>query len=71
MLLATSLMRGHMKVSDFKLLAELPEEYDYEIFTQGFDGYLIIGKLHHTIIGFLLKENQLNQVQFETEERTK
>jgi len=56
-----------MKVNDFKLLATLPEEYDYEIFPQG-DHQLIIGKKHATIVGFLLVNEKLHSVKFD--ERT-
>lgn len=57
-----------MKVNDFKLLSTLPVEFDYELFPQGEDGILVIGKQHQTIIGFLMKNNELSQVRFEKQD---
>jgi hypothetical protein len=54
-----------MKVNDFKLLATLPEEYDYEIFPQQGGIILVIGKQHQVIIGFLVHENELKPIKNE------
>jgi len=48
-----------MKISDFKLLCELPEEYEYEIFTQSEGNYLVIGKKDSAIIGFYMQDKKL------------
>lgn len=54
-----------MKVSDFKLLSTLPEEYDYQIFEHGNNGdILVIGKQNQNIIGFLVHENELKLIKF-------
>ena len=55
-----------MKVSDFKLLTTLPEEYDYEFFTLN-NRQAVIGKQHQTIIGFYIHENKLTTINFSSE----
>jgi hypothetical protein len=59
-----------MKVSDFKLLATMPDEYDYETFN--WDGCVTaIGKKHQTIIGFRIENNELIQIRFENKKEDK
>ncbi len=48
-----------MKISDFKLLCELPEEYEYEVFPHLEGNYLVIGKKDRTIIGFYMRDKKL------------
>lgn len=55
-----------MKVNDFKLLATLPEEYDYELFPQLEGRILIIGRLENSskasIVGYMLENNELKNI---------
>jgi hypothetical protein len=55
-----------MKVSDFKLLSTLPEEYDYDLFTIN-NEQTVIGKQHQTIIGFIIRNNKLVPINFTSE----
>jgi len=52
-----------MKVSDFKLLSTLPEEYDYELFKLN-NETMAFGTLHQTVIGFVIRDNRLISVNF-------
>lgn len=56
-----------MKVSEFSLLATLPNEYDYSIFEDFNGSTMIIGKNHQTIIGFRIIDDKLHPIKFECE----
>jgi hypothetical protein len=47
-----------MKVRDFKVIATLPEEYEYRLFEQD-DGILVIGAQHQSVIAFRVKDGEL------------
>jgi hypothetical protein len=51
-----------MKARQFKILAELPEEYEYELFTQSNGSILIVGLKDREVIAFTLKEEKLQSV---------
>ena len=52
-----------MKPSQFKLLATLPEGFDYEIMT--FNGHkAVVGKNGQSIIGFFIREDKLVPIDF-------
>ena len=59
-----------MKVSDFKLLSTLPDQYDYELFTHQSE-LMVIGKIHQTIVGFFIKDNKLVPINFEMRDGVK
>lgn len=48
-----------MKVSDFRLLCDLPKEFEYELFKQNNNDILVVGKNNQAIILFIIHENKL------------
>lgn len=53
-----------MKVSDFKLLATLPEEYDYELYNHN-KNLLIVGRLgQHALIHYI-SNGKLSPISFQ------
>ena len=54
-----------MKASDFKLLATLPDLYDYSIFEDHNGSTMVIGKNHQSVIGFRIIEDKLRPIRFE------
>jgi len=57
-----------MKVNDFKLLATLPEEYDYEIFKQP-EGLLVIGRCFSTIIAFTISNDKIYTLEIKEKDK--
>lgn len=56
-----------MKVSDFKLLATLPDEYNYSILEVREGIPMILGINHQTAIAFRIINGELRPVSFEAE----
>lgn len=54
-----------MKVSDFQLLATLPDLYDYSLFEDHNGNTMVIGKNHQTVIGFRIIKDELLPIRFE------
>lgn len=53
-----------MKVSDFKLLSTLPEEFDYELFFHSESSIWVIGKSGQSVVSFLLKDSKFLPINF-------
>ena len=53
-----------MKTSDFKLIATLPDAYDYEFFNDGNGNIMILGKNGREVIGWRIVKNELIPIDF-------
>lgn len=54
-----------MKVSDFRLIATLPDSYDYELFNDGKGHIMVLGKTGQEVIGFRIINEELRPISFE------
>ena len=53
-----------MKVDDFRLIATLPDQYDYELFNDGQGNIMILGKNGREVIGWRIIKDELRPIDF-------
>lgn len=54
-----------MKIKDFRLIATLPDSYDYELFNDGKGNIMVLGKNGQEVIGFRIIDDELRSIRFE------